>query len=748
MANIQTLLQRIMSAIYGEEVRGSIHDAIEAINDEVTEWTGLQDGTVTTAKLASNAVTTAKVADGAITRAKLNADVVDTTLSVSGAPADAKAVGDALSGAGSGIQAKVNSLYEEKTLSWCVSQPHTYGWEKGYYKGEVGETYSTSSSNNYLRYHFGIDLRGYSSLKDALYIAVTPPSDYAVQLIETTMANVIIAKFGEINTNTYPDLKGKQVIVPFNPEHKYIVNIGRFNDNDSPAYLTEEFINSISLTAYFKPNEEKTDELTAYFDKTSENLLPLPTNYRFHANDIYAEFSDGVVTLKGTATGQFVLKISNGIVYSTSIVEDWKSEVIDNMDVGKTYAFKSFTVSGAKPDRTGIRLYDSERILQLSDFGNQVTLTTVPAFWCIIIPSQTVCDWTFKPICIEGRANELFYAELSDWVKVPTGTDNYERTGDFEFFTVEVERPLPFNDEVQTTETQEVECVLRLPTTYTPTGEKTRLILACHGASGYIDASTNTWYNSSWKGFMNDLLSAGYAVFDANVLPSSTGTEQMGYALGSPLYVNVLKKAYDYIVSHYNVHEKIFAHGTSMGGVGATAFSHAYPQLVLAESSFAGRDFLRYLYALNEGTGDDPFAISYGYASLDDLTADKFSHADGLFPSLSLVKYVNGVAQLPPDRETAYQSWLDYFTQVADLGRNDDAGDWTGCRKVPYKAWNSWADNVGYTKMQTVLQKAYNKGNACPYYLVNYETGTHTEMSYGTINDMRDQLIAWYKRWE
>lgn len=96
MANIQTLLQNIMNAIYGEEVRGSIHDAIEAINDEVTEWTGLQDGTVTTAKLASNAVTTAKVADGAITRAKLNADVVDTTLAVSGAPADAKKTGDEL----------------------------------------------------------------------------------------------------------------------------------------------------------------------------------------------------------------------------------------------------------------------------------------------------------------------------------------------------------------------------------------------------------------------------------------------------------------------------------------------------------------------------------------------------------------------------------------------------------------------------------------------------------------------------
>lgn len=121
MADIQTLLQKIMSAIYGEEVRGSIHDAIEAINDEVETWTGLQDGTVTTAKLASNAVTTAKVLDGAITRAKLNADVVDTTLEVSGAPADAKVTGDKVTdvkSAISDIQTDMGVLrFYEQTLT-------------------------------------------------------------------------------------------------------------------------------------------------------------------------------------------------------------------------------------------------------------------------------------------------------------------------------------------------------------------------------------------------------------------------------------------------------------------------------------------------------------------------------------------------------------------------------------------------------------------------------------------------------
>ncbi len=34
MASINTYLTRIQNAVYGEEVRGSIHDAIKAINDE------------------------------------------------------------------------------------------------------------------------------------------------------------------------------------------------------------------------------------------------------------------------------------------------------------------------------------------------------------------------------------------------------------------------------------------------------------------------------------------------------------------------------------------------------------------------------------------------------------------------------------------------------------------------------------------------------------------------------------------
>ena len=378
-----------------------------------------------------------------------------------------------------------------------------------------------------------------------------------------------------------------------------------------------------------------------------------------------------------------------------------------------------------------------------------------------------------KPIRVKTIPNGKYYISMGNFANQDAGDyaenatfvggiklafyyENYKkneflpRTGTYEFFNVTVERPLAFGGEEVQTETQTVECVLRLPSSYNIYGQPTRLILACHGAQGYVDATNNTWYNSNWKDFMDDMLTAGYAVFDSNVLPASTGTDQMGFACGSPLYVNVLKKAYDYIIKNYNVYPQIFVHGTSMGGAGASAFAYTYPQIVLAQSSFAGRDFVYYLNLVQDETSEnlDKLAISYGYASFDALKADKFTHCQGISPTLSLIKYNNGVPEIPPEQESDYTNWIAYYARLQDFNENDNAGVWFGNRTVPYKAWNSWADNENCAKLETILKTAYNRGCSCQYFVVNYETGTHTQLSYGQINNMRDQLIEWYKRFE
>ena len=329
----------------------------------------------------------------------------------------------------------------------------------------------------------------------------------------------------------------------------------------------------------------------------------------------------------------------------------------------------------------------------------------------------------------------------------------FEKTGTFEFFTVTVDRPLSYGgaEVTDATKQEEVECVLRLPDSYSPIGTPTRLVLACHGASGYVDAANNYWYsNQGWPPFMDSLLAAGYAVFDSNVLPTSYGTEVMGRGIGSPAYINVLKKAYDYIQSNYNVYPQIFAHGTSMGGLGASAFSKAYPELVLAESSFAGRDMSQYINWMRTGyyDSDDGAAKVWGYDTIADLKADKWSHIEGCAPVLSLHKLTNGVLEYPPDRATDFDNWLAYYSSVDLLGRNDAIGEVTAIRPpVPYKTWDSWADNANHTKAKFVLQKAF-RANGFIYEVVAYDDYSHDQMCYGKVEDMRNQLLAWYKRWE
>lgn len=338
------------------------------------------------------------------------------------------------------------------------------------------------------------------------------------------------------------------------------------------------------------------------------------------------------------------------------------------------------------------------------------------------------------------------------------------------YFSVNVDRPLPFGTSELHDTTDEIESVLYLPSTYTMNGTPTRLILCCHGSTGYINKSNNVWYNENWMSLIGDLAAAGYACFDCNIFPNSVGTSLVGKNLGSPLYVQACKKAYDYIVDTYNVYPEIFVHGTSMGGVGATAFANTYPEIVLAESSFAGRDILQYIHEIVDtsengwdATDKLTFANAYGYETFSDLEDDHFSHGIGYFPSLSLVKVnADGSLNLPPDRETSFADWMAYYGVLEAFGENDDAGTWIGHRKVPYKAWNSWDDRPTATKLETILAKAYNTaGNSCIYYNKIYDAvGTpgqddaHTKMCHGQYVDpdnnekVSAQLIEYYHQFE
>ena len=111
MADISRELEKILQAKYGEEVRGSIHDALEKMNENAEaaeEWAtggsgGTPSATNNAAYYATQAAASAAVFD------------LDDTLSITGKAADSKAVGDAVRGISSVALKDVAN-----TNSWTV----------------------------------------------------------------------------------------------------------------------------------------------------------------------------------------------------------------------------------------------------------------------------------------------------------------------------------------------------------------------------------------------------------------------------------------------------------------------------------------------------------------------------------------------------------------------------------------------------------------------------------------------------
>ena len=151
-------------------------------------------------------------------------------------------------------------------------------------------------------------------------------------------------------------------------------------------------------------------------------------------------------------------------------------------------------------------------------------------------------------------------------------------------FTVPVNQHIV--DESVTTDTEkdnentivDVDCILSLPTSYTPTGKPTKLIMMCHGAGrGVYGANTAFDEQGDWRQIAgyNRLVAAflnnGYAVFDCNGYSNTN----LGCSFwGAPRGVEAWRKAYDYVVKNYNVEENINVYGFSMGG--CTALNLAF----------------------------------------------------------------------------------------------------------------------------------------------------------------------------
>ena len=126
----------------------------------------------------------------------------------------------------------------------------------------------------------------------------------------------------------------------------------------------------------------------------------------------------------------------------------------------------------------------------------------------------------------------------------------------------------------------ECQAVLCLPDNYGKTGEKTQLIIACHGAGSTVNEEK--LQTGGLAGVLS-CVDAGYAALDID------GAAPNGLTMGNPEHIFAMYKAYKYAVSHYDLTERVVLYGGSMGGQTSINFACTYPSVCLALGVFFPR---------------------------------------------------------------------------------------------------------------------------------------------------------------
>ena len=140
--------------------------------------------------------------------------------------------------------------------------------------------------------------------------------------------------------------------------------------------------------------------------------------------------------------------------------------------------------------------------------------------------------------------------------------------------------------------------ILMLPSTYTPQGKPTRLVIAFHGGGGGAsDHDSQTEQQTQYK----YLVANGYAVMDMNGMPADwvetwwddcpapsvkeyCKVNNMGTSLAMECYV----KGYEWVIDNYNIaRDGVFICGGSMGGMSSSNFVMMGSVPVIAQAIYA-----------------------------------------------------------------------------------------------------------------------------------------------------------------
>ncbi len=270
--------------------------------------------------------------------------------------------------------------------------------------------------------------------------------------------------------------------------------------------------------------------------------------------------------------------------------------------------------------------------------------------------------------------------------------------------------------------------VIALPTNYSATGTPTKLIIACGGSADRIGANTNPLTLQGWEYF----LAKGYAVMDMNGISAAwTVARDVPYTnlhYCSKYLLQSYLSGYKYVMKKYNLEERVFVTGISMGGGAAALITQTNIIPVIANALFCP--------ALSVYKQD--YLGSWGGDNQRISIAGHWNFPDWKTTTPSQEYFLQNIDKIKGFDNLLIRTIGDHDTANANYGNEAEAAAYNSMQKiypVPIKIWHCMDDSTVYYRYSLFMVNMIKNGGGQAW-LRSFTTGGHVGgWNGGSVSD-------------
>lgn len=296
--------------------------------------------------------------------------------------------------------------------------------------------------------------------------------------------------------------------------------------------------------------------------------------------------------------------------------------------------------------------------------------------------------------------------------------------------------------------------ILFLPTNYKKYGKPTQLVIYCHGAGTHITEST-----TSLNEPVTTLVKMGYAVLDCNGIPEEI-SQNSGLHYGNPMTLQCYLKAYRYAIENYNLTERVFVVGTSMGGLSSNMLVQSGSIPVIAQANYCPvTDHFKQAWCnpwqsgqrqriaqLFNFTGQAPTFTATGYPTADEIQYYKNN-----------IDKIIGYNPMMKNTVNWNNEYLNNYNNSTEMNNYKSLIKY---HNVPLKIWHNDDDNTVHSRYSEYYVKSIKNSGGLAI-LRKFPSGNHNAWDNGNTITIQDvdgnnitikasvyELLLWFKRFK